>query len=100
MFSHRENRFFPAEGGKEQEAVTAALSGSPELVDDIGKYFYETTKKLIVEHSFTLVGGKVASVDLVKHVLRVVPVLWVATDLVSPDMKSRHSYFFKQDHHL
>jgi linoleate 10R-lipoxygenase len=62
-------------------------------VDDIGKYFYETTKKLIVGHSFTLVGGKVAGVDLVKHVLRVVPVLWVATDLVSPDIESCHPHF-------
>ncbi|EDR13977.1 linoleate diol synthase [Laccaria bicolor S238N-H82] len=81
--------FFPAEGGKEQEAVTTALSGSPELVDDIGKYFYETTKKLIVDNSFTLVGGKVAGVDLVKHVLRVVPVLWVATDLAGIELKTK-----------
>jgi hypothetical protein len=94
QIAHRENRFFPAEGGKEQKAVTTALSGSPELVDDIGKYFYETTKNLIIENSFTLVGGKVAGVDLVKHVLRVVPVLWVATDLVSPDTKITSSAFF------
>jgi hypothetical protein len=53
------------------------------LLDSIGRYFYETTQKLIAEHSFTLVGGKTFGIDLVKHVLRTVPVFWAASDLVS-----------------
>jgi hypothetical protein len=52
------------------------------LLEGIGEYFYETTKKLISENSFTLVGGKVAGVDVVRQVLQFVPVHWVATDLV------------------
>lgn len=33
--------------------------------------------------AFKLVGGKVAGVDVVRQVLRFLPVHWVATDLVS-----------------
>jgi len=35
------------------------------------------------ESSFKLVGGKVAGVDVVRQVIRFLPVHWVATDLVS-----------------
>lgn len=66
-----------------QKDVITALSGSPKLVDNIGRYFYETTQKLILDHSFTLVGGNTFGVDLIKHVIRAVPVFWAATDLVS-----------------
>ena len=75
-------RFFPVEGEKEQQAVSAVFS-SPELVEQIGQHFYESTRKIIVEDCYTLVGGKVSGVDLVRQVLRVVPIHWVATDIVS-----------------
>lgn len=61
----------------------SAVLNSPELVEQIGKYFYESTRKLIAANSYTLVGGKTSGVDLVRQVLRVVPTYWVATDLVS-----------------
>ena len=69
------------EGVKEQQAVSASLT-SAELVAKIGQYFYETTRKFIVENAYTLVGGNVSGVDLVRQVLRVVPIYWVATEVV------------------
>ena len=85
-FSTRNNweydRFFPIEDDKDRQAVVSILS-SPDLLERIGKYFYETTKKLMSESAFELVGGKVAGVDVVRQVLRFVPVHWVATELVS-----------------
>lgn len=78
MFS----RFFPVEDEKEQSAITSILA-SPDLTAGIANYFYETTKKLIGANSFTLVGGKVGGIDIVRQVLRIIPVHWAATDLVS-----------------
>ena len=79
------------EGDKERQAVVSILS-SPDLLEDIGEYFYETTKKLMSESAYKLVGGKVAGVDVVRQVLRFLPVHWVATDLVS--VASRTWSFF------
>ena len=75
-------RFYPVEEEKEKEAVLAILN-SPELVERIGKFFYDETKQLIASESYTLVGGKISGVDLVRRVLRIVPIHWVAIDLVS-----------------
>jgi linoleate 10R-lipoxygenase len=63
-------------------AVTTVLA-SPDLVEGISNYFYESTKKLVAANSFTLVGGKVGGIDIVRQVLRILPVYWAATDLVS-----------------
>lgn len=62
--------------------MSAALN-SPGLVEQIGQYFYESTRKLIAANSYTLVGDPISGVDLVRQVLRVVPIHWVAIDLVS-----------------
>ena len=56
---------------------------APELVELIGKFFYDTTKNFIASESYTHVGGKICGVDLVRQVLKVVPVHWAAIDLVS-----------------
>ena len=56
---------------------------SPDLVKGIGQYFYENTKKSIEGNGYVLVGDKVFGVDLVRHVLRSVPISWAATELVS-----------------
>ncbi|KAF8906299.1 linoleate diol synthase [Gymnopilus junonius] len=83
----KSHRFFPIESDKEQQAVITVLS-SPELLDGIGRYFYESTKKLIDSNSYTLVGGKVAGVDIVRQVLTTVPVYWAATELAGIQLKT------------
>ena len=60
-----------------------AVLNAPDLVVEIGKFFYDTTKKFISSETYTYVGGKLCGVDLVRQVLRVVPIYWVAIDLVS-----------------
>ena len=52
-------------------------------MESIGHYFYDTTQELIAQNSFTLVGGSSFGVDLIKYVIRLVPVHWAASDLVS-----------------
>ena len=52
-------------------------------MESIGRYFHDTTQELIVENSFTLVGGMSFGVDVIKSVIRLVPVYWAASDLVS-----------------
>ena len=60
-----------------------AVLNTPDLVEEIGKFFYDTTKKFITSESYTYVGGKLCGVDLVRQVLREVPIHWAAIDLVS-----------------
>jgi linoleate 10R-lipoxygenase len=58
------------------------LQTSPNQADEIAHYFYETTRKLILSRSFTVSGKGVKIVDVVRDVLRYVPLHWTATELV------------------
>ena len=73
----------PERGEREQSQVFKALAGTPDQVAAITKFFYETTKALIAEESYGLVGGKTSGLDIVRDVFRVVPIRWVATQVVS-----------------
>jgi hypothetical protein len=68
--------FFLVESEQEQRAIYGPLFEGH--MDKIGAYFRDTTRKLINSHSFTLVGGKTCVVDIVRDVLKVVPVYWAA----------------------
>jgi hypothetical protein len=68
---------------REQQSILRALANTPEQFEATSKFFYETTKKLIARHSYTLIGGKTNSIDIVRDVLKAVPVQWVATQVVS-----------------
>ncbi|EKM81762.1 hypothetical protein AGABI1DRAFT_90139 [Agaricus bisporus var. burnettii JB137-S8] len=83
--------FYPVEDEKARNDVINALSGSPKLVDSIGRYFYETTQKLILENSFTFVGGETFGIDLIKYVIREVPVHWAATDVAGIQLKTKEN---------
>jgi len=58
-------------------------------VELIGKFFYDKTKNLITSESYTYVGGKICGVDLVRQVLRVVPIHWAAIDLAGIQLKTK-----------
>jgi linoleate 10R-lipoxygenase len=75
--------FYTVHGDTEQDKIAKHLADTPEATDKIGKYFYDTTSQLIKSNSFSLVGKKVCGVDIVRDVLRVVPVMWAAADIVS-----------------
>ncbi|KAJ2918617.1 hypothetical protein MD484_g1803, partial [Candolleomyces efflorescens] len=79
--------FYPTGDKNERKVVTDALSGSPALVDKTGEYLYSTTKKLIDQHSYAFVGGKTKGVDVVRSVLRLAPLVWLA-DLTGIELKA------------
>jgi linoleate 10R-lipoxygenase len=71
-----------ARGEREQRNTLRAIADTQEKIDSVAKYFYDTTRMLIARHSYTLVGGQRKSVDIVRDVLKAVPIHWVATQLV------------------
>lgn len=80
----------PERGEREQRQLLKALAETPEQVTAITKFFYESTKALIAKGSFQLVGGKRNGLDIVRDVFRVVPIQWVATQVVSEAFLSNH----------
>jgi hypothetical protein len=58
--------------------VYDVLFPTKESLDGVGTFFSDTIRKLIDSHSFTLVGGKICVVDLVRDVLKAAPVYWAA----------------------
>ncbi|KAF7370587.1 Heme peroxidase [Mycena sanguinolenta] len=70
--------FFLVESETEQRAIYDPLFESQESLDKIGTYFRDTTRKLINSESITVVGGKTCVADIVRDVLKVVPVCWAA----------------------
>jgi len=70
--------FFIAESEKQQKEIYTKLFESGELLNNVGVFFRDTTRKLIDTNKFTLVGGKTCVVDLVRDVLKIVPVYWAA----------------------
>jgi linoleate 10R-lipoxygenase len=73
----------PERGEREQRSIFKALAETPEQVEAITKFFYETTKALIAKESYKLVGGQKSALDIVRDVFRVVPIQWVASQVVS-----------------
>ncbi len=80
-------RFFiasndPAKATREQRGLVQALVGSQGAEDDIKKFFYEKTRELMQRESCQSVGTSVRTVDVVRDVLKVVPIYW-ACDVVN-----------------
>ena len=69
-------------GAEEQEQFATALAPSPEAVSAIGTFFYNKTKELIEEHTFSLIGKKTRAVNIVRDVLKFVPLHWAAVEIV------------------
>jgi len=64
------------------EKIHKALADSPETVNHIGTFFYEHTLELIKSNSYSLVGKKSYGVDIVRDVLKIVPIIWAASGIV------------------
>ena len=73
----------PERGEREQRQMLKALADTSDQVDDITQFFYDNTKALIAKQSYKLVGGEKSALDIVRDVFRVVPIQWVATQVVS-----------------
>lgn len=61
----------------------SALAPTPEAVDKIGEYFYVKTRELIDQNSLPYIGTNTRSVNIVRDVLKYVPVYWAASEIVS-----------------
>ncbi len=80
-------RFFiassdPARATREKRGLLNALVGEKASEEHIKKFFFEKTRELMQRESCQVVGGATRTVDLVRDVLKVVPVYWVC-DIVS-----------------
>ncbi|KAJ7698801.1 linoleate diol synthase [Mycena metata] len=82
--------FFLVDDEKQRNELYTALFERKECLEDTGNFFRDTTRKLISTHSFTLVGGKTRVVDIVRDVLKVVPVYWAA-EIAGIQLKTKES---------
>lgn len=83
---HRDSFFLAtnnnAESQHDQREVLRVLGATPERAEQIANYFYEKTRELINVKSYTLSDNNIKFVDIVRDVLRYVPLYWAATELV------------------
>jgi linoleate 10R-lipoxygenase len=70
------------ESQRDQREVLRVLQASPDQTEKIAHYFYERTRQLIISKSFSLTDNGIKFVDIVRDVLRYVPLYWTATELV------------------
>ena len=71
-----------ARGEREQRAMLDALTSAPGAVDHIAAKFYQRTRELMVYESWKGVGISHRYVDIVRDVLKFVPLYW-ACEVVS-----------------
>ncbi|KAH8992739.1 linoleate diol synthase [Lactarius deliciosus] len=76
-----------AESLRDQTEVLRILQASPERAEQIANYFYEKTRELINIKSYSLNDKNVKYVDIVRDVLRYVPLHWAATELAGLTLK-------------
>ncbi|OAX41520.1 heme peroxidase [Rhizopogon vinicolor AM-OR11-026] len=82
--------FVASENGvEEQKQFLKALAPSPEAVSKIGTYFYDKTRELIQQSSFSLITGNTHAVNIVRDVLKLVPLTWVATEVAGITLKTK-----------
>ncbi|KAH9056259.1 linoleate diol synthase [Lactarius vividus] len=78
---------------RDQTEVLRVLRASPEQADQIANYFYEKTRELINIKSYSLTDKNVKYVDIVRDVLRYVPLHWAATELAGLTLKADSESF-------
>ncbi|KAH9056263.1 linoleate diol synthase [Lactarius vividus] len=75
------------ESQRNQTEVLRVLQASPERAEQIANYFYEKTRELINIKSYSLNDENIKYVDIVRDVLRYVPLHWAATELAGLTLK-------------
>ncbi|KAI0642463.1 linoleate diol synthase [Trametes meyenii] len=72
---------------REQREVLDALVGAPGAENQIRKFFFTKTRELVLAGSCQTVGSPVRSVDIVRDVLKLVPIYWIS-DLTGIRLKA------------
>ena len=71
--------------------LLSALTGAPDAEASIKSFFYEKTRELMQSASCCCVGTSTHTVDIVRDVLKVVPIYWVC-DMVRTPCSGRTSW--------
>jgi hypothetical protein len=87
-------------GSAEQKQFISALAPSPEAISKICSYFYNGTRELIEQTSFPLVGENTRAVNIVRDVLKYVPLRWAATEVVCLHLTVPRIFSDDYDHRL
>ncbi|KAF7294502.1 Heme peroxidase [Mycena kentingensis (nom. inval.)] len=80
--------FFIVESDEKRKEVYTKLFGSSDSLDKVATFFRDTTRQLMASATFTLVGGKTCVVDVVRDVLKLVPVYWAA-EIAGIELKTK-----------
>ncbi|OJA13135.1 hypothetical protein AZE42_03642 [Rhizopogon vesiculosus] len=85
--------FFAASehGSEEQMQFFSALAPSIQDGSRILHYFYNDTRELIEQTSFSQVGSKTRAVNIVRDVLKFVPLRWAATEVAGIPLKTKQN---------
>ncbi|CCL98613.1 uncharacterized protein FIBRA_00615 [Fibroporia radiculosa] len=65
----------PARAGREQRAMIGVLSKS---ADEMAEFFYQKTRDLMLLNAYASVGSQTKNVDIVRDVLKYVPIYWAS----------------------
>ena len=82
-----------AQGRRDQREVLRALTSSPNALDKIAQSFYDNTRTLMSSKSYTLTDKNTRNVDIVRDVLKYIPLRWAATEIVRVIFEVRSSLF-------
>jgi len=78
-----------ANAAQVQKEFISALAPSPEAIEKIGQYFYKKTTELVSAASCSLINTNTKSVNIVRDVLKLVPVYWAASEIAGIALKDK-----------
>ena len=65
--------------------MVQALTSAPGSADQVARFFYEKTREMMVSEAWTLVNQTVKSVDVVRDVLKLLPIYWASEVVCLPN---------------
>jgi len=78
-----------AQAAKDNEQAIQALADSPASVGKIEQFFFDTTRELIKTASYSAVVGNTQNVNIIRDVLKYVPLQWAATEIAGIPLKTK-----------
>jgi len=79
-----------ADAAQVQKEFVGSLAPSPDAIEKIGQYFHKKTAELITASSCPLINTNTRSVNIVRDVLKLVPVYWAASEIAGIKLKDKH----------
>ncbi|KII87382.1 hypothetical protein PLICRDRAFT_253826 [Plicaturopsis crispa FD-325 SS-3] len=88
-----------ARAKQDRQSIISALVNTPEAAIDIAQSFYDETVRKIKGHSYAVVGGSTLNIDIVRDVLKFVPLQW-SSKLAGISVKTKqnpHGVYSEQE---